>query len=285
MAWMHDDRSSGSRRGSFGSAMTRIDDVEDPKALLAFLDDLAELEEIRTAKQRATEALALRPGDRVLEIGCGTGVDAPAVVAAVKPGGRLVGIDVSELAIREAGRRMADVPEAEMMVADAHELPFDPGSFDACRVDRTFQHLADPGRALAEVKRALAPGGRLVIHESGSSLRGSPAVVETEVRHAIATRYWRDHEKVAQISMFLPLLLSRAGFVDVRFDRATAESADFDAAERILRLERSAEEAVSDGLVERDDAQSWLGDVRLAMQAGGVTLQAESMLFVARTPS
>jgi uncharacterized protein YerC len=76
MASMHDDRSSGFRRGSFGSAMTGIDNVEDPQALLTFLDDVAELDEVRTAKQRATEALALQPGDRVLEIGCGTGVDA-----------------------------------------------------------------------------------------------------------------------------------------------------------------------------------------------------------------
>jgi ubiquinone/menaquinone biosynthesis C-methylase UbiE len=262
--------------------MTGIDNVEDPQALLTFLDDVAELDEVRTAKQRATEALALQPGDRVLEIGCGTGVDAPAVVSAVKPGGRLVGIDVSELAIQEAGRRMAGVPEAEMLVADAHELPFEAGSFDACRVDRTFQHLADPDRALAEVRRVLAPGGRLVIHESGSSLRGSPAVVEAAVRQAIATRYWREHEKVAQISMFLPLLLSRAGFADVRFDRATAESTNFDAAERILRLELSAKEAVEDGLVEPGAARSWLADVRRGMQTGDVTLQAESVLFVAR---
>jgi ubiquinone/menaquinone biosynthesis C-methylase UbiE len=146
---MHDDRSSGSGSGSFGSGMTRIDTAEDPQALLSFLDELAEVEEVREAKRRATQALSLRPGDRVLEVGCGTGVDAPELVAAVRPGGRVVGIDISELAIEQATLRMAAVPEAEMLVADAHELPFPPGSFEACRVDRTFRHLADPERALA----------------------------------------------------------------------------------------------------------------------------------------
>ena len=283
---MHDDQgSSRSGSGSFGSGMTGIDSSEDPQALLSFHDQAAQVPEIRNAKRRATEALSLTPGDRVLDVGCGTGVDAPAMVAAVKPGGRTVGIDMSELAIERAARRMVSVPEAEMLVADAHDLPFPAGSFDACRVDRTMLHLADPERALTEFRRVLAPGGRLAINESGSRLEGSVSVVETPVHSAVMERHWRDHERVAHIRMFLPLLLPRAGFVDIRLDTQAAQSTDFDAADRLLRLRAGAEDAVQAGTVSSDAARKWLADLRAGMDAGDVLLHSDAFLFAARAPA
>ena len=276
---------SGSRGGSFASGMTGIDATDDPQAFLSFLDEAAEVPEIRSAKRRATEAMSLQPGDRVLEVGCGTGVDAPALVAAVQPGGRLVGIDMSELAVGEANRRMASVPEAEMLVADAHELPFPSGSFDACRVDRTMLHLADPGRALSEFRRVLTGGGRLVINESGSRLEGSAAVVGTDVHHAVVERHSREHERVAHIRMFLPLLIPRAGFVDLRVDTQAAQSSDFDSADRLLRLRSGAAEAVEAGAVSPDAADRWLADIRAAMAAGEVLLHSDTFLFVATAPA
>ena len=283
---MHGDQSSRSQTGSFGSGMRRIDAAEDPQALLTFLDDVAELDEFRNAKQRATETLSLRPGDRVLEVGCGTGVDLPALVAAVKPGGRVAGIDLSERAVDQAKLRMAAVPEAEMLVADAHELPFPSESFEACRVDRTMLHLAAPERALAELRRVLTAGGRLVINESGSRLDGNAAVLETAAHKAISARYWHQHEKVAQIALFLPLLMSRVGFVDIRPDRVAAQSSDFGTADRILRLNRDIRGGrLQAGTVSRDAAQRCLDDIRAAMESGDVLLRHNSVMFFARAPA
>jgi len=52
---------------------------------------------------------------------------------------------------------------AEVVVADAHSLPFPSESFDGAWADRTFQHLADPLAALRELVRVVRPGGRIVI--------------------------------------------------------------------------------------------------------------------------
>jgi ubiquinone/menaquinone biosynthesis C-methylase UbiE len=282
---MHDDRSSSrSGSGSFGSGMTGIDAADDPQALLNFLDEAAEVPEISDAKRRATQALSLQPGDRVLEVGCGTGVDLPALVAAVRPGGRLVGIDMSELAIGQAAQRMASVPEAELLVADAHELPFAAGAFDGCRVDRTMLHLADPDRALRELRRVLAHGGRLVINESGSRLEGSRSVVATDVHHAVMERQSREHERVAHIRMFLPLLIPRAGFVDMRLDTHAADTDNFETADRLLRLRAGAEEAVKAGSISSDAAEKWLAGVQAAMEAGDVLLHSDTFLFTAKAP-
>jgi SAM-dependent methyltransferase len=264
--------------------MTGIDAADDPQALLTFLDEAAEVAEIRNTKRRATEALALQPGDRVLEVGCGTGVDLPELVAAVTPGGRVVGVDLSELAIEHATRRMAAMPEARLLTADAHELPFPAGSFDACRVDRTMLHLSDPARALAELRRVLIPGGRLVISENSSRLEGSPAVVQSDVQKAIARRQWHQHETVAPTPMFLPLLMSQGGFEDIRIDRMEARSKEFKDADRLLRLCAGADEAVQAGVISSEAARSWLADVRAGMGAGEVRWRSDTFLFVARAP-
>jgi ubiquinone/menaquinone biosynthesis C-methylase UbiE len=265
--------------------MTGIDAADDPQSLLSFLDEAAQLPEIRNAKRRATEAMSLKPGDRVLDVGCGTGVDAPAMIAAVQPGGRLVGIDMSELAIEHAARRMASVPEAQMLVADAHELPFEPDSFEACRVDRAMLHLEDPERALKELRRVLTAGGRLVVNESISRLEGSASVVGTDVHLAVRERHWREHERVAHVRMFLPLLIPRAGFVDMRLDTEAAQSTDFGAADRLLRLRSSADEAVRTGGISREAAERWLADIRAGMEAGEVLLRSDTFLFVATAPA
>jgi ubiquinone/menaquinone biosynthesis C-methylase UbiE len=282
---MHEDQSSSRPgSGSFASGMTGIDAADDPQALLSFLEEAAEVPEIQKAKRRATDALSLQPGDRVLEVGCGTGVDLPALVTAVQPGGRLVGIDASDMAIRQASRRVASAPEAEVLVADAHELPFAAGSFDACRVDRTMLHLADPQRALTEFLRVLVAGGRLVINESGSRLEGSAAIVETDVHRAVLEHHCREPERVANIRMFLPLLMPRAGFVDVRLDTHAQQTGDFNSADRLLRLRSGAEEAVQAGSISSDAAQKWITDVRAAMETGDVLLHSDTFLFVARAP-
>jgi ubiquinone/menaquinone biosynthesis C-methylase UbiE len=265
--------------------MTGIDAADDPHALLSFLEEAAEVPEIQKAKRRATDAMSLQPGDRVLEVGCGTGVDLPALVTAVKPGGRVVGIDASDVAVRHASRRVASVPEAEVLVADAHELPFAPGSFNACRVDRTMLHLADPQRALTEFLRVLVAGGRLVINESGSRLEGSASIVETGVYRAVLERHCREHERVASIRMFLPLLMPRAGFVDVRLDTHAQQTSDFNSADTLLRLRSGAEEAVQAGSISSDAAQKWLAEVRAGMEAGDVLLHSDTFLFVAKTPA
>ena len=285
MGSMHGDQGSRPGSGSFGSGMVRIDSADDPQVLLSYLDDVAEVPAVQKVKEAATEALSLNPGDRVLDVGCGTGVDAPGMAAAVLPGGALVGIDISELAVEHASRRMASVPEAQILVADAHELPFAADSFEACRVDRTMLHLDVPEQALAEIRRVLVPGGRLAVLESGSALEGDAAVVSAPVQQMVATRYWRPHETVAQITLFLPLLMSRAGYEDIRTERLTSRNAEFEVADRLLRLREGADEAVRAGKVVREEAGAWLGEVEAGMKSGDVWLQTEGLLFRARSPA
>jgi ubiquinone/menaquinone biosynthesis C-methylase UbiE len=244
--------------GSFGWGYRSIDDAEAPDSLLSYLDRIAEVPAIAAAKRRLTEALEPAPGRRILDVGCGTGVDLAGMAEAVRPGGRIVGADVSALAVAEAQRRFADADDIEVLVADAHDLPFRDETFDGIRADRTMLHLAEPERALGEFRRVLMPGGRVAILETGTRLDGDPAVVGTAAHRTVAGRYWRPSEDVAQINLFLPLLLARAGFAQVHAERAAATSGDFADADRMLRLRSGAEEAAAAGELSSEEAVRWL---------------------------
>lgn len=131
---------------------------------------------IREVGDRSMEALDLRAGQHVLDVGCGTGVFLPAVAAKVGSGGRVVGLDHSGAFLREARTRIADEgleAVVSLVSGDAHRLPFDDDAFDAAHTERVLMHLEDPDAAIRELRRVVRPGGRLVcaeIHARGAAV-------------------------------------------------------------------------------------------------------------------
>lgn len=124
----------------------------------------------RVMRQRTVDLANLRPGDSVLEIGCGTGAVARAARARVGPDGQVFGIDPSgemiAVARRKAARKHVQI---DFRVAGIEGLPLPDASVDAALSSLMMHHLpADLKRTgLAEVRRVLKPGGRLVIVDFG----------------------------------------------------------------------------------------------------------------------
>lgn len=110
-------------------------------------------------------ALALRPGDRVLDVGVGPGLLAAEMAEEVGAEGRVCGIDVSESMLAIAGTR-ADVPgrrPIELELAPATRIPFGPASFDVVVSTQVFEYVDDVASALAEIRRVLRPAGRVIL--------------------------------------------------------------------------------------------------------------------------
>jgi ubiquinone/menaquinone biosynthesis C-methylase UbiE len=107
----------------------------------------------------------VRPGDRVLDVGCGTGYFAARAARVAGPTGRVVGIDPSPPVIRYAARHAP--PGCTFHVASAQQLPYPDHSFDVVISSVALHHIAGPGRptALTQMRRVLRPGGRLLIAE------------------------------------------------------------------------------------------------------------------------
>src|SRR5262245_9966301 len=112
-------------------------------------------------QRRATRAiLALQPGEHVLDIGSGPGFLAAEMAEEVGAEGRVVGLDPSESMLAMGARRGAPV---EYVEGDALALPFADGTFDAAVATQVYEYVRDMPAALAEARRVLKPGGRLLI--------------------------------------------------------------------------------------------------------------------------
>ena len=139
---------------SFGAAYG-IAGGGDQGDLLGYLDAVAAVPAFREAKSAGTAALELGPGDQVLEVGCGTGVDLGPLLEAVGPAGGVVGLDHDGDALEVARHRFGSAPGPHLIEARIEDLPFRPGTFDAVRADRTIQHVPRPVEALTELHRVL----------------------------------------------------------------------------------------------------------------------------------
>jgi ubiquinone/menaquinone biosynthesis C-methylase UbiE len=108
------------------------------------------------------ERFALTPGERVLDVACGTGIVTRLAAPNVGAEGRIVGIDMNPGMIAVAGEQPP--PEGapiEWEEGDAAALPFEDASFDAVLCQQGLQFMPDKPAALGEMYRVLAPGGRL----------------------------------------------------------------------------------------------------------------------------
>jgi len=137
-----------------------------PDFFVRFMDEAQKPAAIQASKRLMLERGAVRPGEAVLDVGCGPGDDLFDIVEHLGPAGRLVGLDASEVMIAEARRRAMErrLP-ITFEVGDVTALPFPDATFHVCRAARLLEHLADPGGALSEIVRVTRPGGRIVIFD------------------------------------------------------------------------------------------------------------------------
>ena len=103
------------------------------------------------------EFAGIRTGDRVLDIGCGTGSLAIALAGRTEPAA-IVGVDIAAPYIAYAAARSAD-PRLDFRVGDATELEFTAASFDRCFSLLALNFMHDPARALSEMRRVTRAGG------------------------------------------------------------------------------------------------------------------------------
>jgi SAM-dependent methyltransferase len=107
------------------------------------------------------DVVALQPGERVLDVGCGWGATTVEAADRVAPTGSVVGIDFSAPMLAGAAQRTADLANVTLLEADAQTYPFEPKSYDAVISRFAAMLFDDPPAAFANLHRALKPGGRL----------------------------------------------------------------------------------------------------------------------------
>jgi ubiquinone/menaquinone biosynthesis C-methylase UbiE len=119
-------------------------------------------DQLEPAHDLMLDMAALRPGERVLDVACGTGLVSLRMALAVGPGGAVVGTDLSGEMIGEARRIAAErkLANTSFERADAEAMPFGPATFDVAVCGLGLMYVPDPISALGEMRRLLKPGGR-----------------------------------------------------------------------------------------------------------------------------
>lgn len=113
--------------------------------------------------QEAVDRAAPRPGEHILDVGCGTGPATRIAARRVAPSGRVVGLDLDPVRLALARSLAAqDGLDIEWFEGSALDLPFAAGSFDVVLCCLTLQFLPDREQGLRELHRVLKPGGRVV---------------------------------------------------------------------------------------------------------------------------
>jgi len=169
--------------------------------------------------------LALKPGERVIDIACGTGIVARLAAPMVMPGGRVTGADLNEDMLAVA-RALAETTRygIEWHRSDVAALPFGNGEFDVAICQQGLQFFPDKPAALTEIHRVLASGGRLALTVWSQASPLFVAVAEAVRQHigetaatsALSPFVFRDAELIGR-------LIAAAGFTDTEVSRVTID--------------------------------------------------------------
>jgi SAM-dependent methyltransferase len=178
--------------------------------------------------------LGVRPGERVLDVACGTGIVTRLLPDRVGPTGRVVGLDVNVGMLAVARTVVAQAP-IEWLEGNAMGMPLPDAAFDAVVCQQGLQFVPDTLAALHEMRRVLAPGGRLVL-SVWRSVAHAPGFRVLE--EALARRIGAEQAALPPFSLgdgqALRALVRRTGFRDARL-RADVKLSRFPSAEHFVR--------------------------------------------------
>jgi SAM-dependent methyltransferase len=228
---------------------------------VAYMDAVRESESGRRYKRAALELLSLRPGHRVLDLGCGPGDDARRFAECVAPSGRVVAIDRHDVMIEAAVSRHGSVANLEFATRDASQLPDPDESFDRIYADRVVQLLGERRLPVfRELLRVLRPGGHLVCCSPDA---GSFAIdigerrITAKIAAHLGGRGWQGRE--------LPNLLRDMGFADLQLTARTSWETDFETIDATTPLESLARWVCEAGAISETERTQWVERLREAV--------------------
>ena len=228
-------------------------------------------------------ALGAAPGERVLDVGCGPGFYCAELLEDVGPSGSVVGVDGSPAMLALAARRCAAHPNVELLEGDALNVPVEDASFDAALSVQVQEYVPDATAGVAELWRALRPGGRAVVFDADwatLSLQSDETGLTGRVLRA-----WDEHLAHRSLPRTLASRLRAAGFEDVEMTAHPFATAEFDADSYGPALTPfiGAFVAGRQGIRE-EEAEAWVAGQRELGERGEYYFAIIQFCFSARKP-
>ena len=224
------------------------------------------------------EALDAQPGDRVLDVGCGPGFFVTELAERVGPSGSVVGVDLSRDMLAVARKRAERHANVELLESSATPLPFEGGSFDRALSVQVLEYVEDVAAALAELRRVLRPGGRLVVWDvDWSTLSWHTA---DEERMARVLEAWDRHLRHRALPRRLAAELRDGGFEDVEMQAHVFTTNELDPETYGGYLVPLIRNFVA-GLLTTEEARAWADEQQALAAAGRFFFSVTQFCFAA----
>lgn len=242
-----------------------------------YLDSASALKQTQDYKHKTFQMLGLKPGHRILDVGCGAGDDLMSLAHIVGPKGFVSGVDNGQVMVDTASRRTAHLDWVDVQKADGTKLPFPDASFDACRSDRVFIHMDQPEVAMDEMLRVLKPGGRILIADpeyDTLALDARPSEITRKV-----VRHLTDENRNPFAARHNNRLFRKRNLEAVEVWPSTAVFHDLETANRILGFMEAVKVVADDA-----EAEAWLKDLQKQQDDGHFLCAMTGLATVGRKP-
>jgi ubiquinone/menaquinone biosynthesis C-methylase UbiE len=245
--------------------------------------------QLEPAHSLMLDMAALQPGERVLDVACGTGLVSFRMAEAVGEWGAVVGTDISGQMV-EAARRSAaerDVDNASFERSDAEALPFADATFDAAVCGLGLMYVPDPVKALCEMRRALRPGGRAAAAVWGARHNCGWAeifpITDAHVASEVCPMFFHLGTKDMLARTF-----EAAGFIDIRSQRLVTRLHYATPDEALAAVFRGGPVALAysrfDDATRRTVHAEYLDSIAAFRAGGGYQVPGEFVVAAARAP-
>jgi ubiquinone/menaquinone biosynthesis C-methylase UbiE len=258
-------------------------DTVNPSDFVARLDAMQSLDSFQIYKQETFDAMDLKPGMWIADVGCGTGDDLSKLAREVTPGGGAVGFDRSEAMLAQSRRRHADVPSLSFTHATATALGVEANTFDAIRADRVLTHIRQPEDALMEMIRVTRPGGRIVVSEPdmpGCWVASSDYALTGRIMQSIAESCVNPYLARDLFAMFRD-----AGFRDISFRMRSVTAFDPQSVDKILDFKSVIANMQAQASFSDEEVARWLAEFENRGRTGRFVAGLPIMIVTGTKPA
>jgi ubiquinone/menaquinone biosynthesis C-methylase UbiE len=253
---------------------SKLDASGSIQGLLDELDRRDDLPVAVTLRKYLYELLNARPGEKVADIGCGTG---KVVAELMDCGVKAIGVDISEQAIARARNRF---PMADFRTAPSDALPFADGELNGYVAVLVYQHIQHPRPSLTEAWRVLGHGARVVLADVENDLWAIDSNEQPILRGMV--RAFADTVANPWIGRGFRSLLLETGFVDVTVELRSLVFTSYAHVASGLKAMTAA--AVASGDITRQRADSWLAEQERRDTEGRLFAAIPGFFATARRP-
>ncbi|EGG15077.1 hypothetical protein DFA_09900 [Cavenderia fasciculata] len=233
-------------------------DRNDPKQLIDYIEGIAFTDEIQYVTKTVFNSLNLKAGDKVADLGCGTGKDAVLISHAIGQEGLYMGVDLSEEMVKYAAEKYMPLGNVQFSAASATDSQLESDFYTVAKCERLLQHVPQPSQVIQEMVRVVKNGGQLSIIDTdwdSSQVSNGQDPVIRDITRRIFSAVFNQHKDIGV--NLKKILKDNANLTNIKVKPflLTTESLDF--ANKMYCLTSRGEVALQHGLINEAEFTQW----------------------------